>query len=86
MVLEIALKKKKILEWFKFSTDPILSSSLVFQLGQDYFPCTLKKDLPFALFLTYHAFKGREGIVSQTNLLSDLRLDNFGLKQEINAC
>ena len=38
------------------------------QLGQLIMYYTPKKVLPFAFFLTYQAFKDREGILSQTNL------------------
>ena len=44
------------------------------QLGQDYFAYIVKKDLPFAYFLTYHAFKSREGIVSRTNLAKRFKI------------
>ena len=39
------------------------------QLGQLIMYYTHKKVLPFAVFFTYQAFKNREGVVSQTNLV-----------------
>ena len=54
---------------------------LLLQLGQDFFSHTIKKGLPFAFFLTYHAFKSREGMFLDQILLSDLRLDTFKLKK-----
>ena len=44
------------------------------QLGQDYFAYTLKRTYHLHFFLTYHAFKSREGIASQTNIdILDIR-------------
>ena len=54
---------------------------LLLQLGQDFFSHTIKKGLPFAFFLTYHAFKSREGMFLDQILLSDLRLDTYELKK-----
>ena len=50
------------------------------QRGQDYFSCTLKKDLPFAFYLTSHSFKAEKELFVEQILLSDLRLDTFELK------
>ena len=36
--------------------------SFTVQLGQLYPAYTLKKDLPFPFFVTYQAFKSREGL------------------------
>ena len=43
---------------------------------QDYFPYTLKKDLPFAFF-TYHTFKSRKELFFEQILLSDLKYLNL---------
>ena len=43
------------------------------QLCQYYFAYTLKKEILY--FLTYHAFKGREGNVSRTNLAERFWVD-----------
>ena len=44
------------------------SNVIVVQVGQLIVTYSPKKDLPFAFFLTYQAFKSWEGIVSKTNL------------------
>ena len=43
-------------------------------MGQDYFAYALKKYLQFAFFKTYHAFKSREGVVSQPYLAVRLKI------------
>ena len=53
------------------------ADALVLQRGQDFFAYTLKKGLPFALFLTYHALKSPEGIICRTNLAERFKIGYF---------
>ena len=45
----------------------------IWQLGQDYFAYTLKKEF----FFTYYAFKRWEEIVSQKNIAEKFKIGNL---------
>ena len=55
------------------------------QLGQLYSAYTLKKDLPFAFFKIYYAFKSREGIIFRKIYTVIKDPDNLDEKNELQT-
>ena len=47
------------------------------QRDQDYFACTLEKDLPFTFLKTYQAFKSQVGIICMYNLAERFKIGYF---------